>query len=414
MNYNDKVKDDAAGNEFEVNERTELVLIRSAEAAPYLTVGAKSYLGDQLEGKRNGQTYQFVIRDAGEYVTGIDISTNGASHIKERAVPFTVQEGNIAIETSFLTRASIDWDKEIAQPNAEKLAKGLVKDVMDADLGKQNTAFVGQGWLPLFKASNFLESISSESQYAFFDPMIHSIARASGKAYEPAGEVEPIYRKGLKGTIGEAEVRSQQGFKVVEISETLADELSSATVSGYVPGVDGFDSITLNNVTETIPAGTPLFIAGVKACDLIGEATSAPKAFIAVEDGAAGVVKVRHVDFTGSGTKEAVKADGSNVALADFGNAKLVNPISAGTYFTGIIRLNGAFEADTMKNLDWSNADSRVSTPNGITMHTARAVDVLKGTNVTRYTIAGVWGITDPRAVTYVCIKDATANVVAL
>ena len=399
MNYKDSVN-----NEFQVNERTELVLIRSAEAAPYLTVGTKSYLGDQLIGKRNGQVYQFVIRDAGEYVTGIDI-TGHKSTLKERPVEFKIQEGNIAIDTDILVKASVDFDREVAQPNGEKLAKGLVKDVMDADLGKQNTAFVGQGWLPLFKASNYLESISSEAQYAFFDPMIHSIARSSGKAYEPAGDVEPIYRKGLKGTIGEAEVRSQQGFKVVEISEDLANELSSATVASYVSG-DKVDTLTLNNVTEDIPAGTPLFVAGVKACDLVGEATSAPKAFIAIEDGAAGVVKVRHVDFTGVGTKEA-----SAVPAA---NAKLVNPIKEGTYFTGIIRLNGAFEADTIKDLDWSNADERVSTPNGITMHTARAVDVMKGTNTTRYTIAGVWGITDPRAVTYVCIKDATSNVVSL
>lgn len=395
---------DTPKNEFQVNERTELVLLRSAEAAPYLTVGTKSYLGDQLVGKRNNTEYTFVIRDAGEYVTGIDI-TGHKSTLKERPVKLKVQEGNIAIDTDILVKCTTDFDREIAAPNGEKLAKGLVKDVMDADLGKQNTAFVGQGWLPLFKASNFLESISSESQYAFFDPMIHSIARSSGKAYEPAGEVEPIYRKGLKGTIGEAEVRSQQGFKVVEISEALANELSSATVASYVTG-DAIDTLTLNNVTETIPAGTPLFVAGVKACDLVGEATSAFKAFIAIEDGAAGVVKVRHVDFVGLGTREASKKPAAN--------DKLVNPIKEGTYFTGIIRLNGAFEADTVKDLDWSNADERVSTPNGITMHTARAVDVMKGTNTTRYTIAGVWGIIDPRAVTYVCIKDAVANVVSL
>ena len=393
------------GEGFNTNKRTELVLIRSAEAAPYLTVGTKSYLGDQLEGKRNGREYEFVIRDAGQYVTGIDI-TGHVSTLKERPVKFKVQEGNIAIETDYLTKTlDVNWDKEVAEPQGEKLAKGLVADVIASDLGKQNTAFVGQGWLPLFKASNFLESISSEAQYAFFDPMIHSIARASGKAYEPAGSVEPIYRKGLKGTIGEAEVRSQQGFKVVEISEDLANELSSATVASYATGAD-YDTLTLSGVTETIPAGTPLFIAGVKACDLVGEPTSSFKAFIAIEDATAGAVKVRHVDFAGSGTKEASKVPAAN--------DKLVNAIKEGTYFTGIIRLNGAMEMDTVKKQDWSNADETVSTPNGITMHTARAVDVLKGTNVTRYNISGVFGITDPRAVAYVCVKDATSNVVAL
>lgn len=392
-------------NDFVTNKRTELVLIRSAEAAPYLTVGSKSYLGDQLEGKRNGREYEFVIRDAGEYVSGIDI-TGHVSSLKERPVKFKVQEGNIAIETDFLTKTlDVNFDKEIAQPNGEKLAKGLVKEVMDADLGKANTAFVGQGWLPLFKASNFLESISSESQYAFLDPMIHSIARSSGKAYEPAGDVEPIYRKGLKGTIAEAEVRSQQGFKVIEVSETLANELSSATVTSYATGTD-YDTLTLTGVTQTIPAGTPIFVNGVKACDLVGEPTSALKAFIAIADAASGAVKVRKVDFTGVGTKEASKMPEAS--------DKVVNSLKAGTYFTGIIRLNGSFEMDTVKNQDWSNADETVSTPNGITMHTARAVDVLKGTNVTRYNISGVFGICEPRAVAYVCISDATANVVSL
>ena len=71
-------------------------------------------------------------------------------------------------------------------------------------------------------------------------------------------------------------------------------------------------------------------------------------------------------------------------------------------------------EMDTVKKQDWSDASETVSTPNGITMHTARAVDVLKGTNVTRYNISGVFGITDCRAVAYVCVKDATSNVVSM
>lgn len=391
-------------NQFVTNKHTELVLIRSAEAAPYLTVGTKSYLADQLEGKRNGREYQFVIRDAGEYVTGIDISGH-VSNLKERPVNFKVQEGNIAIDTDILVKADVDFDTQIAKPNSEKLAKGLVADVMAQDLGKQNTAFVGAGWLPMFKASNYLESISSEAQYMFGDPNIASIYRSTGKSFEPADDVEPIYRKGLKGKMAEAEFRAQQGFKVLEISEDLANELSNATVTSYVSGND-IDTLTLNGVTETIPAGTPIFIAGVKACDLVGEPTSALKAFIAVEDATSGAVKVRHVDFTGNGTREASKIP----AASD----KVAQPITAGVYFTGIIRLNGAFEADTFKTLDWSNADESVTTPNGITMHTARAVDVLKGTNITRYTIAGVWGITDPRAVTYVCVKDVAPNLVVL
>lgn len=392
-------------NTFVDNQRTELVLIRSAEAAPYLTVGAKSYCADQLVGKRNGQTYEFVIRDAGEYVEGMDISDH-VSNLVERKVSKTIGIGNVAIKTNLLEKVTdVNWDKEIATPQGEKIAKGLVAGVLDKDLGLQNTAFVGTGFLPLFKASNYLESISSESQYAFVDPMIDSIMQSAGKAYVPADGVEPVYQKGLRGKIAQAEVRTQQGMPVLEISEELAAELASATVASYVTGAT-YDTLTLSGVTEDIPKGTPLFVEGVYATDLVGVKTSAPKAFIAIEDATAGAVKVRKVDFVGEGTKEATKIPEAS--------DKLKNPIKAGTYFTGIFRVNGAMEFDTLPELDWSNADSRVTSPDGITLHEGRAVDVLKGTNATRWAIAAVAGIVEPRGCAYVCIKDATANLVSM
>ena len=394
-------------NKMITNNHKELVLIRSAEAAPYLTVGSKSYLKDQLVGKRNGTEYEFVIRDAGEYVEGMDI-TGHVSTLKERPVKLSVELGNIAIDTNLVERVTeMKWDDEVAKPNGEKIAKGLVKATIAKDLGKQNTAFVGVGWMPLFKASNFLESVTSEAQYAFLDPMIQSICRSTGKDFEPADKegVDPIYRKGLKGSIAEAEVRSQQGLPTIEISTELAAELATATVNSYATGAN-YDTLTLNGVTETIPAGTPLFVKGVMACDLVGEATSAPKAFIAIEDATAGAVKVRKVDFDGVGTKEA--------SAKPKANDKLVNPIEAGVYFTGIFRVNGAMEFDTLPELDWSNADSRVTSPNGITLHEGRAVDVITGSNKTRWAIASIAGIIEPRVCTYVCVKDATANVVSV
>lgn len=403
-------------NDIKTSTNSELVLIRSVEAAPYLTVGSKNYLKDQLVGKRNGQTYEFVIRDAGEYVEGMDISNTGSEDVIERKVSKTIRIGNVKVNTNLLAKVTdARWDDEIAKPYGEKVAKGLVQSVLGDDLGLQNTAFVGQGWLPLFKASNFLESVSSEDQYAFVDPMIESICRSSGKAFEPTDkeDVEPIYRKGLKGKIGAAEVRSQQGMPTLEISEDLATELSSATVTSYATGTD-YDTLTLNGVTEVIPAGTPLFVQGVYATDLVGVKTSALKAFIAIEDATSGAVKVRKVDFTGNGTREVCDIDGDNLDITDLASKKLANPIKAGVYFTGIFRVNGAMEFDSLPELDWSNADSRTTTPNGITLHEARAIDVFAGSNKTRWAIAAVAGIVEPRACTYVCIKDATANVVSL
>lgn len=400
-------------NDIKTNRRAELVLIRSAEAAPYLTVGSKNYCKDQLVGKRNGQSYEFVIRDAGEYVEGMDISNVGSEDVIERKVTKNIKIGNVKVNTNLLEKVTdLNWDKEIAEPYGEKVAKGLVQSVLADDIGLQNTAFVGTGWLPLFKASNYLESISSESQYAFVDPMVESIMQSSGRGFTPAGDVEPRFQKGLKGMVGQAEVRAQQGMPTLEISEDLAAELASATVTSYATGTD-YDTLTLNGVTESIPAGTPLFIAGVYATDMVGVKTSALKAFIAIEDATAGSVKVRKTDFVGNGTREASDIDGDNIVLSDLASKKLANPIKAGIYFTGIFRVNGAMEFDALPELDWSNAESRVTSPDGITLHEGRAVDVFAGTNKTRWAIAAVAGIVEPRGCAYVCIKDNTANLIA-
>lgn len=400
-------------NDIKTNRRAELVLIRSAEAAPYLTVGSKNYCKDQLVGKRNGQSYEFVIRDAGEYVEGMDISNTGSEDVIERKVTKNIKIGNVKVNTNLLEKVTdLNWDKEIAEPYGEKVAKGLVQSVLADDIGLQNTAFVGNGWLPLFKASNYLESISSESQFAFVDPMVESIMQSSGRGFTPAGDVEPRFQKGLKGMVGQAEVRAQQGMPTLEISDELAAELASATVTSYATGTD-YDTLTLNGVTESIPAGTPLFIAGVYATDMVGVKTSALKAFIAIEDATAGSVKVRKTDFVGNGTREACDIDGDTLALSDLASKKLANPIKAGIYFTGIFRVNGAMEFDALPELDWSNAESRVTSPDGITLHEGRAVDVFAGTNKTRWAIAAVAGIVEPRGCAYVCIKDNTANLIA-
>lgn len=399
-------------NAFVTNELTDLINVRAAEAAGYLTVGSKSYFGDQLVGKRNGEEYTFVVKDAGKYVRGKDI-TGQASQLTERSVKKAIQVGNVMIDTDFVEAVTdVNWDKEIAQPNGKALIEGLVQDVVNDDLGRANTAFVGAGWMPLTKANGFLRSISTEDRYGFIDPMIESILPAGGKGFTPV-DAEPLYKKGMIGNVGGTDYREQQFLPSLEISAELASELASATVTSYTQGVTA-DTIALNGVTETIPAGTPLFIEDVMATNLIGNKTSSLKAFIAIEDASAGSVKVRPVDFAGQGTKEAVLKDGSTIAVSALASKKLANPISEGLYYTGIIRLDGTMEFDTLKKQDWSNADLTSSGIEGITVHCARAVNVEAGTNKTRWAVAAIAGVVEPRGVAYICVKDQIPNQVVV
>lgn len=388
--------------------------LRAAESAGYLTVGAKGYFSDQLVGKRNGEEYEFVIRDAGKYVRGKNI-TGQSSDMKERKVKMKVQVGNVMIDTDFVEAVTdVNWDKEIAQPNSKSLVEGLVQDVINDDLGKQNTAFVGKGWLPLSKAAGFLRSISSEDIYGFINPEIESVMSAGGKAFTPT-ESEDLYKTGKLGRYAGVEFRSQQFMPSLEISEELAAELSSATVTSFTQS-DGAVTATLalSGVTETIPAGTPIFLEDVYATNLIGNKTSSLKAFIAIEDATSGSVKVRAVDFSGQGTKELCAKDGSALTAANLASKKVKNAIKAGTYFCGILRCNGNMELDTLKKQDWSNAELTSESIEGITVHTARAVNVEAGTNKTRWAVAAITGIVDPRAATYVVVEDCTANLVAM
>ena len=133
-------------NSFQTNKRTELVALRAAESAGYLTIGSKKYLKDQLIGKRNGRSFDFVIRDAGEYQEGIDLSGGtGPSDIIERKVTLGITTGNVLIQSDILDKVTdTDWDREIAYPNGKKLVNGIVKKAVNDDLGWQNTGC----WFP--------------------------------------------------------------------------------------------------------------------------------------------------------------------------------------------------------------------------------------------------------------------------
>lgn len=403
-------------NKYLPNKLTDLIAVRAAESGAYLSAGSKSHLADQLRpNMRNDQDYTFVVKDNGKYVNGKSLETTDVSEIKERDVHAKLNVGNIVIGTDMINEVlEVNWDKEIAMPNGKALIEGFVQDAIKNDIGRQNIAFVGTGYMPVSKASRALGSITSDERYGFIDPMIDSVLATVGKGFD-AVNLDPIASKGVYGKIAGTVFREQQFLPAVEISADLANELSSATVSGFVQVANASAAtLQLSGVTETIPAGTPLFVEGIYATNLVGNKMSFPKAFIAIEDATAGAVKVRPVDLEGQGTKEAVKADGSNVEVTDFANAKLVNPIAAGTYYMGIIRVEGAQEFDTLKKVDWSNADQSSDSIEGITVHEGRTVDILKGTNLTRWSVAGVSQCIEPRGAALILVKDAQPNLVTM
>lgn len=407
-------------NSFQTNKRTELVALRAAESAGYLTIGSKKYLKDQLIGKRNGRSFDFVIRDAGEYQEGIDLSGTGPSDIVERKVTLGITTGNVLIQTDILDKVTdTDWDREIAYPNGKKLVNGIVKKAVNDDLGWQNTAFVGAGFQPLFKAQNFLASVSDAPRYGFIDPMINSVLSSNGQAFKPV-EAEPMSKAGLMGELAGVTYRANQFMPMVSVSSTLATDVAAATAITYAKVDETHATLTLTGVSSLIPKGYVVWVDGVYATDYVGDKTSALKAFVAYEDGtSAGVMKIRPVAFKGTSTNDAhngnvevCDVNGAPLTVAAFNALTDIKVLEAGDYFGGFVRLDGTEEFETLNEIDASNADTKMASNEGLNVFENRAVDVIKGTNVTRWTVNSIGGIIEPRGVAFVLVKDQAQNIV--
>lgn len=404
-------------NSFKTSQHTELVTMRAAESAGYLTVGSRKYLKDQLKGKRNGVKYDFVITDAGKYQEGIDLSGTGPSNLVERKVTKEIFTGNVMINTNILEKVTdLNWDKEIAIPQGKKLVNGIVQSVIEDDFGLQNTAFVGLGYGPLNKAGNFLASVSDEARYAFIDPMINSIVSLTGKAFTGTEGAEPMYKKGLLGELNGVEYRSQNFLPMVSVSKTLGESTPSAIT--YVDNGDGTATITLTGVSTTIPKGYVIWVDGVYATDLVGDKTSQLKAFIAIEDGTNnGEMKVRAVEFIGEGNKEVCDKDGAALGVSKSAAITALNALDKiymlpeGNYFTGLFRLDGVEEFECLDEIDASNADTERADNEGLIVFQNRAIDVIKGSNVTRWSCSPIAGIVDPRGAALVLVKDVSDTV---
>ena len=415
-------------NSFVTNRKVELIAFRAAEAANYLRIGSRKYFKDQLVGKRNGQSYDFVVRDAGKFQEGLDLTGGpGASELTERKVTKSLEIGNVVIKTSLLDPVTdANWDDDVAKLQGPKLIHGVVRKAVNADLGLQNTAFVGSGFQPLFKAQNFLKTVSDAPAYGFINPMINSVLSSNGQSFSPAEASDVFSGAGLVGKLADTEYRANQYMPMISVDSTLDTEMKKATAITYADAGDGVNAtLTFTGVGAIIPKGYVVWIKDTYAADIVGDKTAALKAFIAYEDGDSnGVMKIRKTYFAGEGTKEVTKANGDayganetaaitafNTAHASITSAN-IDLLPVGDWYGGFVRIDGAMEFETVDKLDASNADTKTETVEGLTVIENRAVNVMAGKNDTRWTVVSMSGIVDPREVALVYVRDKVINIV--
>lgn len=405
-------------NTIKTNTLAELVAVRFAEAAAFLTVGSSKYFAGQLVGKRNGQTYKFVVRDTGEAVNALAISGGDKTTIVEREISLTLDPFHVAVETNAIESVTdLNWDKEIAQPNSQKLVNAVTKKAVRNALGHAMTAFVGEGFLPLSRASAHLASVTSEKLYGFIDPNIEAVLTSNGQQFVPVGAPD-MYKMGLLGTFHGAEYRAQRFFEQVNITAGCVTGLTGATTKSsgaYTDNGNGTATLKLTFSAAAagfkIPRGTPVWLDGVYACDCVGDVTGNKACFVVLEDVSVATsatsadLKVRAVDMTAkSGTREIAGIDGADLAATDLVSLDITIP-AAGVYFGGLLRANGAYEFETLDKLDAEGADYEKGSVDGVTIHKNKLVELGPMTNKTRFDIVDLAGVVEPRACAYVLIK---------
>lgn len=416
---------------FQTNKLSDYVAVRTLINIPFLTVGSRGYFKDQLVGKRNGQEYGFVIKDAGQVEGGTPgaLAHSAASDIHEAVVKMQLVPWHIMINTNAIEAVTdTKWDEAIAKPNANKLTAYVNKDAVSKALSHAATAVVGEGFEPLAVAGAHLEAISPEKMYGFIDPKFQAILTTNGQQFQPVGSPDSFYSKGLLGTFHSVEYRSQRYFPVITVDSALATWLAGVTVDtdGWNPTAQTLKLKSSDTTfTGKLPKGLPIMIEGLFACDTVGMPTDANYAFVVAEESAAavaGVVTIKYeikvenfqANSTDDGSQTREKATGTAIYArqdgtipfpSDLVGNKIVDPMAAGTYVCGQLRLDGAYEFETLDKLDASNAETKVSSLEGVTIHENRAINIDAMTNKTRWDIVAMYGVTDPRCVVNVYSK---------
>lgn len=407
-------------NTIVTNYQTSLVALRAAETAPYFTVGSKAYIpSGELVNKRNGQEYGYVIRSRGEVENQLAVSAGAKTDIVEREVklsiePWHVYEKNNAVEG----KTDIQFDKEVAEMDGPALIQGAVKKEIGKDIAKCATCFVGNvgEFEPMSMATGHLSSITNEPLYGFVDPMIEAIVTSKGAQFVPV-DAPAMYKAGLIGHFHGADYRSQRFIPRVKIAAAMATAMNGAKFASFNATTNKL-TITLGTAAASafkVGKGTPFFIDGVVACDLLGDETTQPYAFIAKADVTVASsaetieIDVDEVPVSDIGNRVAAMEDGSVVEWSG-GSATVttdtgVSCPAAGTYFAGIVRANGAYNFQTLDEIDVATPESKKGNVQGITVFQNRLTDMdnfVTGTRFDTFTLAGT---VEKRAQALVLVK---------
>lgn len=378
-------------NKFVTNRLATLVALSIAQDASFLKSGSVDYFGDQIKSiMRPGETYEFIIPDAGNVVQGLVASPRD---IEEKKIDLSIDNWVNSYNISAL-QSVVDANKEEdwAKRYASKVINAVMEKYVPAAISKVTTAFVGTGFLPLAQGGAYLSSIVSEDLKGWINPQAQAILASNGQQFIPKGGPEDLYSKGKLGMFHGVEYFSERHVKGVTVSAELAAANITAQLSNH--------QVTITS-TVKMPAGLPVIVKGLKACDTIGDPTEVDRAFVIETEGTSATFDVIDDNI---GARDTVKVGDLVCQIPE-----------EGSYFGAYIRADGAYNYSDCNMLDFklsSAFESAVGDVDGIRLQMNSFTDGKTAQNLVRADFTFLGGVVEPRATTYCLLKNLVNNIV--
>lgn len=398
-------------NAFVNSKAIKLFAAKMLDAAPYLKA-SKGYFSGDFKGKKSGRTYTFYLTDAGNPTDGIKIQSTDDDSVEQREVAIQLKHKKTLVSLDVL-ESIVDiasFKDEIAEPYGVRLGAELQKDSIEYTYFQGSTCFVNSnGWKAMAGANAHLRSIRQGAKtVGFMDPTVSAnltVDALNGWMFTASQKGQDFY--------GDASIGKFHGTEYVEVTDTpmVAGKTLSLTIASAAPSSDvnnvGGIKLTLSGAAGAdIPVGTPLKLAGAKACNVVGMPTNADFiCFVQKKvESADTSIEVGRIELADIGSRNCF-IEGAK-ELDDLADVVLTNVLENGkNYFAVQTRTEDVMEFEKVPMADLEGAKTESATVGGIELKvtTAGEFDELK--NRTRWDIEYANGIVDNRLVSIAFVE---------
>jgi hypothetical protein len=396
-----------------INSKSVKIFIADViDAMPYIKASV-SHFADQIVGKKAGESYYFVLRDAGNPTEGLTIADGDDTTVVEKQVKLTIKNEKNVVDLNVLQSVVDveDFKTEIADTYGLRLGAEIQKKVIETSYFKATVATYpnagsDNGWPALARATAHLRAIRNGAKvFGHLAPEAEAnLSQSALNNFKFADSAlgQKWYGENSIGRFGGADWAYVTDTPTVTIPAASAISGISAASAVTADGVGTLYISGPTGNTATLPAGLPLQLTSAYACNSVGMATNTKFSFILQS-----AVTLNGTALIPATVQSLVAEDIgsrniyiSGVTAASAVSGALTCPLSAGVvYDVAQVRCNEVMNWDNIPLDDIAGAETANEEVGGVKLKVTKFGNVGTMVNKTRWDVGYLAGIVDERLV---------------